>query len=85
MEAKGSINLLLLPQDDPEKSVTIAGAQMNEIHLLSKPEESSRKVSGKANDKKLVKERVFKLQAPDHETAQAWVDVVKEWILFLHQ
>lgn len=77
---KGSIDLLQLPSDDPDKAAFLAGAELNEIHLHIKGTEPDKK------DKKTkaTKDRMFVLQAPDHETAASWLAIVKEWVLFLH-
>ena len=76
---KGSIDLLLIPPEEPDSAAFVSGSSGSEIHLV---------IRGRAADKdkhvKASKDRAFVLQAPDSETAQAWLAIVKEWVLYLH-
>lgn len=86
------MDLLQVPPDDPEAAFLAGGAAQNEIHLLirgtggqdtMKNDKNKNKKQDKKKDK-ATKDRMFVLQAPDHDTAASWLAIVKEWVLYLH-
>lgn len=75
---KGEINIMMIPAQNIEESIMVAGAANNEIHIYIEGDKGSYKRS------KAAKERLLILQAIDEKMALAWVTILTDWMRYLN-
>lgn len=76
---KGEIKISQIIADDINTAVYVSGSSKKEMHIRIKGDENV--------DKKLKasKDRLLMLQAVDSETAQSWIDILKEWVTYVNE
>ena len=75
---KGEVNISQIDYDDLDSTVYLAGSSNKEMRIHIKGDKSEDKKS------KVSRDRLLMLQALDREGAEAWVQLLKEWVTFIN-
>lgn len=78
-EPKGEIKISQIIADDINSAIYLSGSAKKEMHVRIKGDETANKKL------KASKDRLLMLQAVDAETAQSWVDILKEWVAYVNE